>query len=608
MTARLLLILCVSLLVGMAPARAQSLAAHGEVTHAIDADLRSGHAWFIDPCGPGNDTLLVHLPPRDESIGPPIARPMLALNSTPLALAARDAQVVMVLPREPDDAPPRGSKAAPSEPIRRVATVSTSRSGPVAWGYTPAGRAALLAPLPAAGTLRSLVITEFGPAVLISPEPDRRDGAPSATEWTLLVLIDGQWRSSTLPLPIRGSAWLIADGPRVLLIDAPAVDGPATIWSAQFVTPPADEPKPANKAPAAAIDEDDEDAVPMAARPVPTLTWNAPPFGVIARAPGSAAWTSLKMDWADGHLLAWSMDAGTVRLFRLEGETFTPLGQMRDIPATAAITPIAGLMRLTAAWSPQPREAPPNPDQVGPRSTVARTYVLRELSAVDGTQVLSINARKEGLLNSRDLGALALVLGTIMAAALLFVMRRESGSPIILPPGTALAPPGRRCLAGGLDMLIGIGLGCAVTGLSPRLLLWSSAMASPSEALTLLIASLASGAVIGTITESFIARSPGKMVFGIMVLGLRRIKPPTKGTPSGDQTDLSTAGEGESPDPVYIQGDLRVGYPAIWQAATRNLVKWFFPPLNLLMLMDGGLRHPADLISRTFVAEPIDED
>ena len=97
------------------------------------------------------------------------------------------------------------------------------------------------------------------------------------------------------------------------------------------------------------------------------------------------------------------------------------------------------------------------------------------------------------------------------------------------------------------------------------------------RALLFALTVVGAGLVLGILGEALIGRSVGKVAMGCEVIDVR-------------VTDR----------PVH---------PKVWQAATRNVIKWVLSPAAMIGLMDPEGRHRGDSMAGTAVVMPeLEED
>lgn len=536
-------------------------------------DLTTGHAWSLLPAISGSDSVLLHWPPRDgELAGPGTLRPALQLMARPTGLAAWGDTVHLVYERDRG----RGENGA-TVSQRRVASVQAARGPAGTWEYLPAGRTRAEPPLPGDGDLAGFVATPVGPAALLGPE-----GAPGPLR--LVVLQGGAWVEQPLP---RG-----AEGANAATL-LPLARGPAlALWRG-----------------GAKLELWTSEATRAEGRA--TIAWAATPRAyTLPEPPGPAGESgSPRLLWLEGTLLAVEPrpQAGgrtvDVHAWILTSDAAVPLTTLEGLGAPISAVGLAGAGRLGLVFAEGPAAAPPAPGAPGasaapapaPRGP-ARGYRVREVGAADGAVRFEGPARSEALLTPRDYSVLLLVVGSVLAMVLLFVLRGENGQTVILPRHASLATPGKRSLAALMDFAPALIVGSWIHGVAPAEVLSLTVLLGGGVGVGPLATVLALAMVHTTAGELLWGRSLGKSLVGCEVVGLSRRRAEAPPAEDGEVRGAETV------------GSLTVGPPTPAQAVVRNIVKWFALPLGLLMFLDPNTRHPGDLAGRTLVVHREDEE
>lgn len=204
-----------------------------------------------------------------------------------------------------------------------------------------------------------------------------------------------------------------------------------------------------------------------------------------------------------------------------------------------------------------------------------RVVEMIELSANTGRVLYDAPSRADGPVTPGDLGLLGLVLIVAMGVALVLVVRGGEETEISLPPGMALAEPGRRMVASLIDGLIALVVASRLRG-TPLLELASPGTFVTGELVWVLAIGIVAGAALGAMFEFLTGRSIGKAMVGCRVI---------RTTPNGEPARAS-----------------------LWQVLLRNAMKWTLPPLSMLALVEPSRRSRVDLLTRTAVVVEYDPD
>ncbi|MEL6797600.1 MAG: RDD family protein, partial [Planctomycetota bacterium] len=211
-----------------------------------------------------------------------------------------------------------------------------------------------------------------------------------------------------------------------------------------------------------------------------------------------------------------------------------------------------------------------------------RSVTVAEISLVTGSLLAMGEATASSPVSRGEFQSLALLLVGAMIIVLVVVVRPSpTAAEPVLPPGTAIAPPGRRLVASIADLLPSI----FVTGimLDITVLETLGPIALPvtgSVDIVPLLVVLALSAAHSAGGEMLTGRSLGKALTGIFVA---RVDPMP----------------GASPEP----GRFRPPTPG--GAVLRNVLKWFLFPATAIVLSDPSGRHRGDLFARSAVLLPI---
>jgi hypothetical protein len=209
----------------------------------------------------------------------------------------------------------------------------------------------------------------------------------------------------------------------------------------------------------------------------------------------------------------------------------------------------------------------------------SRAYRVVEVSATSGAVLFDGPAAGTSPISSGAFRIVALSLLGLMAVVLIFVLRPDPAGPeLSLPEGWALAEPGRRMIAGGVDSLLALIVASRLWGLGVFEVFGAEAMVSGLGPWALLT-TLGVGLALSTLGEAFFAASPGKFLLGCRV---GRV--------------------------LIVEGQPELHTPGLLSALIRNGLKWLAPPLALLSLLDAEGRGKPDRLSRTVVVVPAGRD
>lgn len=384
---------------------------------ALPSAASGEHGWVAIP---GQRAVsfpsIYHMPPGLEPgslrVGPRVA-------DTPLALAARDQRLVMVMREERVDAPrpvaDTGADATASTPevagrteqarlIRRVMTVTTRPGAGVGmWDYSPARREPIAMPsLPGRGSFAGVTMTPSGVHALLTGLDDEGD--------------------ALLFLPEAGRSW-----ERVALPDGWRHGAPARV---------------ATLGDHLILAQTDERG------------------GLLWRAEGEG-WEREQIDFRldDAALVAAGGSLVAARLTDTGGVALRLLRQSgsHDLAIVEHAITELGVFGLgdtvVVVWRGD-----------GDASRLRTTVV----SAVTGATIYDGPARTSAVVSGREIQSLALLAGALMLTILIFVLRPEeaANAVIALPEGYALASPLRRVGAVLIDLVIPLTVASAAMGVS----------------------------------------------------------------------------------------------------------------------------------------------
>jgi hypothetical protein len=505
------------------------------------------HSWVALPTADGGSAI-VHLPRRIA--GPPGAdaedgsvRLATRLPARPERLAAWDATVYLAFPAE---------ELGGGKRHRRVVSL-TVEQGPIggSWVSDTDARLPVLPSLPGDGWLDGFVGSSPGPAALI-----REKGDAGLRRYALLLYDGSRWQGANLPDQWWGSTERRAGASLRLVASA---DGLALLtvggerpglWTATLPARPSA----------------DGWALEWQFR---GLSFEA--AGRAAPPPDSPVYLTA------GHLVYASRtpDGRTAEIWSPTPARCLLLQRVRGIAEDVAVASLDQVGRLGLVWQEYPEDQVSG--QAKRSASEPRTRVV-EVSVTSG-QVLYDGPAKVGApVSQQELKILAVLLVGVMAVVLLFVLRPDArGAPLTLPKGVTLAEPGRRLVAGFIDLAAAALIASGLARASPMELLTPAHLLNDPESLEAILMVLGIGCLHCTLGEGLFGRSLGKALSGC---------------------EVARVVIGKTED-----GSISVALerPALWRAAVRNLVRWAIPPLALSGLSSMDHRHRGDLAAGTVV-------
>lgn len=492
------------------------------------------HAWAITPSGRDGQWTLWHLPPR---AGPGAAedgtaRPLSAVESQPLAIAAAGGRIWIAFEGGGD----RAGLGFMTAAVQRGAIEGT-------W-YTGAGGRLAPAPfLPTTGRLLGMAAGQRGPMALVEG-----DEGTIHLAW----LDSGRWRW-VLPPP-KGGPQAVGTGDKGGPILSAIHDGELHVWRAKL-------PEHADQ-PSDTYELLEPDAIIELARP---------------RAEADHA---IELDWThqasilsgsfgSSEIVAGPVEIGRRIIVGLADDQRIRILEVADGKGRVLLDTDAGGLALLAAARRGIVVRMGEPESGAPGRTATR-LVLEEFSLDTGLVLSKGPAVFDGPVSPSDLRILAVLVVLVSASLLLFVVRTSGElAPFIAPPGMVLAPPVARLMASLADGVLALFLGGELARLMPQGWL---AIRVGADLLDFgpLLAALAVGYLASSILEAAFGRTPGKLLFGLLV------------------TRSVSVGEA-NPSPRR---------PGLWASLVRNAVKWLLPIVALAGAMGPGLRHRGDAMSR----------
>lgn len=527
-----------------------------------------GHGWLIlSGARPGELASVLHLAPRGAGkAGRGDATPAMDLSQDPVRVAAWDDRVYFAFKREQADAELFGAHVW----MWRVQQIETEPFGR-GWACPP-GRPVGLPPLFLSGAegggdpfLAALgAHGQWVGAILAQRERGSDDASPRAVKWggaQFRIYAGKDWQAASLPWQSDedGAPESPSAGARVYLT------GGSTGWYLGAVEPAGDTLR---------LWTGGEEQLPAGVFGPPELvrwalrTWALPEGVGMPRAMLSAPESGGRPDVI---VLAWAKER-QFHLGVLEGQ------RLRELPAqecgsnpvfcvqpgTDGGPPIAAAMWVESPLSENTKNVPAESGA----DPFARKIMLKEISLDTGRELYAGGAKMGLTLVTRQYQVIAFSLVSVMIVVMLFVIRPDR-PPVALPPGTIMASAMRRGFAAAIDLGVGALIAALVLRVSFETLIDLRSYLSGELGLRAWGVMMGSAALACTVGEGFAGYSLGKLIAGCMVVSVR-------------------------PAPKKVE---------FAQALIRNAIRWGFPPLCILVVLDRDGRHPGDLVAGTAVVE-----
>jgi hypothetical protein len=285
-----------------------------------------------------------------------------------------------------------------------------------------------------------------------------------------------------------------------------------------------------------------------------------------------------------GGLVSCARKPGAIELWTSTAAEVRRLGGVK-VGDGFVVAPLLRNGRVAAVWTEPETDGQEGPaPMLGPtKRQQFRTRVV-EISAFTGRVLYDGAALKSGPVSSQELKLLAAVLVAVMAVILLFVLRPErEGPPLTLPRDMALAEPGRRVLAGAVDVLLAAGVGSRVSGVSLLDLFSPTQLLMDAAPVVGLLVTVGVGMALGTLCEGLWGRTLGKLITGCEV-----VRPAVRVV------------EG-----AVVPAPER---PGLGRALARNVVKWVVPPVAASGVFAPERRHRGDTLAGTAVVVRLEEE
>jgi len=445
----------------------------------------------------------------------------MSLPETPDAMAASGSRVVLLY--RPTTLHPK--QGTPGWMVRALTVFD--QPDPLPPIFDPPGRLEVLPALLTNGDVIGFTgVPGGGVAALIRPIADAT-GEPIGGNHQLRAMVGGQWRAVSLPATIPATAqcrlFPSSDGVLMLIPDQDDPSRPA-LWRGVF-------PR--------VIDRSDSEIKPDWRRERISLDDIDGPSAPLIVVTG------------DYLLSATRDDAGAVRLTLHLPDSATQLATLEGVPDDFALTRVGDTAALVYLS-----------DDPLPQIMTAVVHTSTGEILHQGPHV------KVAPLTNDDLRFLGFVLALALMTAMVFVLRPQAAAraEVNLPPGTALASPERRLVAGLIDFTIPLLVVVQVWGVGVVDVLLAPITAQRADEFWPF--AVTSIAFFGHTTLSewlFAGRTPGKAIARVRVVSI-----------IGERLTL-------------------------WQSVCRNTIKLVCPPLLILIFVDPRRRHPGDVIAGAVV-------
>lgn len=560
-------------LAGGVAAQSPSASASATPASPVLAQVAESHGWMAIRDDRDQSTVLLHLPPRTANGGAAGGRGggSGGVAGTPLGtvriapgvadpvetLAAHGNRVWLVLQPERSE----------SDHIRRVVTLSATRSLGGSWEYPP-GRPEVCPPLPGQTELIGVAGTARGPVALLRGRPtrDRTEGTDLPIgALRLVVLQGGQWREVPVPASIAKSFPEIGDSlfvtglaSSVMLVAHQLRGSEAVVWRAE-------------------IPEQRE------ATEILDIAWTQELVATTGLTPGwRPDWLSFVGDARTGQIVGLrSTPNQEVELVAYRPGGAVRIAAVQGVPRMHRVAPLHGSGSIAFLWWESTSNEQPPKSPAAPGSTSAREFRIAEVSVSSGRVLYEGPTIGGGVFSAREFQTLAVALLLITAAVLLFALRSDSSPVVKLPPDFAHAAPWPRLIAAMADLAPGVVLASLVMDVSIESMFSPLAiLASDARPLVWPVALLFT-IIHCTIGEWVTGRSIGKSLVGLQVAAIR--------------IDADT-------------GQPRLAPLRLWQAALRNIFRWCIPAIGMLLLVDSTRRYPPDMLARTLVLAPVPDE
>jgi len=202
------------------------------------------------------------------------------------------------------------------------------------------------------------------------------------------------------------------------------------------------------------------------------------------------------------------------------------------------------------------------------------TIALKRISIGTGAIIDEAEVRLAGPVSGSQFVLVLVMLGGVLMMIVTFVFWPEQEQEPALPEQLMLATSSRRLVAGAIDLLLGVVPAALIVGVPIQDVVLPGLSADAMASLSAIVLALAIASVQCTVFEWAGRKSIGKALMGIE---------------------------------VYAEREEGLARLQLWQAAVRNVVKWWLAPAALAGLCRTW-RHVGDLASGSVVVQPMDQD
>jgi uncharacterized RDD family membrane protein YckC len=261
-----------------------------------------------------------------------------------------------------------------------------------------------------------------------------------------------------------------------------------------------------------------------------------------------------------------------------------------SVPSTStdyAVVALDGVGRIAIESSPVP----------GSSLKEQLKQTLTEVSVGTGAVMYSGELVVTSPISGADYRMVGVILAYALGMVVIFLVKTPRPDAVLIPEGYSIAEPGRRMVAGIIDVAIGVALASRI---------WHVPLAdaiSPGNWGTeagqgVILTSVGLMIALGTVLELLFGRSVGKIVTGCEVVAVGEVG----GKPAAEKATPETTETKEKEEEGPAHG-------TFGHLLLRNAIKFGLPPVALLGLLDASGRHRGDQLAKTaVVVEGVEEE